>query len=179
MTLAPFGSMIGREVAELSADLVVVAVLGFFQHIEMLLELLFLRECDAVYTGELLVVLIAAPVSAGAGRQLERLDETRRKEVRTGAEVGIFALLVEADRFALGQLVDELDLIGFAALLHILHSLVLRQGEALDAQVLLDDLLHLCFECRQGIRIERLVGIEIVVEAAVDRRTDRQLDLGI
>ena len=51
-----------REVAELSADLIVIAVLCLLKHIQMLFELFLLRESNAVNARELLVILVALPV---------------------------------------------------------------------------------------------------------------------
>ena len=62
--------------------------------------------------------------------------------MRTGAEVGELALLVEADDGVLGQVVDELDLERLVLLLHELDGFRARQLKALELELFLADLAH-------------------------------------
>ena len=71
-----------REQFELLAQLAVVAALGFFQPVEILVEILLRKEGGAVDALQLLVLLVAFPVGAGDGEQLERLDLGGRRNVR-------------------------------------------------------------------------------------------------
>src|SRR5919202_854576 len=97
------------EEVELLAEPPVVAPLGVLDLLEVLLERLLRVERGAVDPGELLVVLVAAPVRAGEAGEPERPDRLRVLEVRAAAEVGEVALRVDRDRVVRG--VDELDLV--------------------------------------------------------------------
>ena len=96
-----------------------------------------------------------------------------------GAQVHELALLVEADDRVLGQVVDELHLVGLAPLLHELHGLFPGQLEPLQLQLLLADLPHLRLQLSQLVLGEGLGGVEVVVEAVVDGRADGQLHLRV
>src|SRR5207247_4409018 len=99
---------------ELHADRAVGAAPRLLEPLEIRVEVLRRVERGAVDAGQLLVLLVAAPVRAGERGQLERLDRLRVLQVRAAAEVGEVPLGVEADR-ALGGL-DELDLVGLVLL---------------------------------------------------------------
>ena len=60
-------------------------------------------------------MLVAAPVRAGDAHQLERADLAGRVRVAAAAQVGELADRVERDRFALGDLARELDLVRVVA----------------------------------------------------------------
>src|ERR1039458_1883038 len=81
------GEVLDAEEVELFAELAVVALLGFFELGEILVDLLLAEEGGAVDTLQLLVVLVAFPVGAGDGEQLERLDLGGRRHVRAAAEI--------------------------------------------------------------------------------------------
>ena len=168
-----------REELEIAAELVVVALLRLFHHGEMLLQHILRRESDTVNSLELLVRLIALPVSAGALEQLDRLDSAGGVEVRTRAEVSKITLTIERDLLALGKLLDELNLIRLVSLLHEGDSLVALESEALDEQILLNDLLHLGLDLREDVRRERDVAVDVIVEPGLDSRTDRELCLRV
>ena len=99
--------------------------------------------------------------------------------MRAGAQVGELALLVEADDRVLGQVVDELHLVGLVALLHELDGLFPGQFEALQLQLLLADLAHLALDLGQDLRGEGDGGVHVVVEALGDGRADGQLHVGV
>ena len=96
-----------------------------------------------------------------------------------GAQVGKLPLLVEGDGRLLGQVVDQLHLIGLAPLLHKRHGLRPGQLEPLQLQLLLADLAHLRLQLGQIPLGEGLGGVEVVVEAVVDGRADGQLHLRV
>ena len=87
-----------------------VALDGLLALFEVGVQLFLLRESDAVDALEHLAVRVAAPVGSVAGGQLDAvaLDAAGGVEVRTGAEVGELALLVEADDGILRQNDKEL-----------------------------------------------------------------------
>ena len=156
-----------------------VALAGLLQLGQMCLEGILGGESRAVDALQHLVVLVALPIRAGALGQLVRLDGAGGKHVRAGAEVDELALAVEADDRVIGQLVDQLHLVGLVALGHERDGLLPGQLKALDAQIFLDDLLHLALERGQHVGREGDLGVEVVVEAAVDSRADGQLGRGV
>ena len=94
-----------------------------------------------------------------------------------GAQVHELALLVEGDVGVLRQVVDEFHLVGLLLLLHELDGLGAGQLEALQLQLLLADLPHLCLDLRQVIGGKGKGCIQIVVKAVVDAGADGQLHL--
>jgi hypothetical protein len=97
--------------------------------------------------------------------------------VRAGAEIDEVAVLVERDLLALGNRLDDLDFVGFAALAEELECLRTRDDFALEGQILADDLGHLGLDALDVLGCERL-GVEVVVEAALDGRADGHLGVG-
>ena len=170
----------GGEIFELAAELVVVALDGLLALFEVGVQLFLLRESDAVDALEHLAVRVAAPVGGVAGGQLDAvaLDAAGGVEVRTGAEVGELALLVEADDGVLRQVVDELDLERLFLFFHKLDGLGARELKALELELFLADLAHFGFDLSQILRRKGERGEHIVVEPVVDARADGELHLG-
>jgi hypothetical protein len=111
------GPLFGHhEDAELLAELAVVPLLGLLHHGEVLVEVLLVLEGGAVDAGEHLVVLVALPVGAGLGCDLEGLEALGVGEVGSHAHVDVVALLVEGDAGVLGKIADVLDLVLLASL---------------------------------------------------------------
>ena len=147
---------------------------------EVGVQLFLLREGDAVDALERFTLAVAAPVGSVAGGQLDAvaLDAAGGVEVRTGAEVGELALLVEADDGVLGQVVDELDLERLVLLLHELDGFLARQLKALELELFLADLAHLRLDLLQILRRKGEGSEQIVVEAVLDAGADGELHLG-
>ena len=99
--------------------------------------------------------------------------------MRTCAQVGELALLVEGNGSVFRQIVNQLYLVRLLALFHELDGLLARQLEALELLLFLADLAHLCLESIEVLLREGERRIKIVVEAVVDGRADGQLDLRI
>ena len=167
--------------AQLLAELAVVALLGLFDTGEIGVELVLLLEAGTVDALEHLTVGVAAPVGAGDARELDgvALHAAGGIQMRAGAEVNEVALTIEADRGVLGQVVDELDLVGLLALFHEPDGFLTRKLEALKLQFFLADLAHLGLEFLQNLGRKRFRGVEVIVEAVIDRRADGKLDLGV
>ena len=133
-------------------------------------------ERRAVHPLQLAVALVAAPVGARERQHLERLDVAGALDVRPAAQVDEVAVLEERDRLALGDRLDDLDLVDLAARAEQLQRLGAADHLLLEAQVLGDDLAHLRLDALRVLGGERL-GVEVVIEPGFDRRTDR--DLGV
>ena len=99
--------------------------------------------------------------------------------MRTCAQIGEFALPVEGNLLPLGNPLNEQFLVRLLHFAHQLQRFVLGQGEAFNAQVFADDLLHFLLKGTQLFRSEGDFRIKIVVEAVFNGRTDGQLCLGI
>ena len=119
-----------HKIAQLSAELVVVAAFGFFLLFDVFFELTFLFESRGVNTGEHLIFFAAFPIRARKAHKLERLYFAGRGKVRTFAKVGKRALLIERYLFALGQIFDELNFVRLVIFFHKLNRFVSRQGVA-------------------------------------------------
>ena len=168
----------GKEL-EFATELVMVALEGFFLLLQVCVHFILRGICDTVNALQHLVVLITLPISAGALGQFERLNGTRAEEVRACAKVGKFALFVEADNSILGELLDQLNLIGLVFFLHQGNCLGSGKLKALDFEVFLNDLLHFTLDCLECICAKRNLGVDIIVVAIVDSGTDGELCVGI
>ena len=127
---------------------------------------------------------VAAPVRAGRGEQLERLDALRRRRVRAAAEVGERAVGVERDRVdpvVPDEVLDQLDLVVLVLALEALERLLGRDVLTLEVLVGRDVLGHPGLDGREvGVGDRDAVReLEVVVEAVVDRRADGDLHAGI
>ena len=156
-----------------------VALEGFFLLLQICVHFILRGICDTVDALEHLILLIALPVSTGALRQLERLDSACAEEVRSCAKIGEFTLAVEADNSILGELFDELNLVGLVLFLHQSDRLCTGQLEALDLEILFYDLFHLTLNCLERICAKRNLGVDVIIVAVVDSRTNCQLCSGI
>ena len=166
------------EQVELAAQLAVVALLGFLQHRQVLREFFLRRPGRAVDALQHLVAVVAAPVGAGHLHQLEELQLARAGHVRAAAQVLEGALAVQRDVLAFGDAADDLGLVGLAHVLEVLDSLVARQHAARHRLVLGRELRHLLLDGGQVFRRERALVGEVVEEAVLDHRADRDLGVG-
>ena len=99
--------------------------------------------------------------------------------MRAGAQVGEVALFIEGDDGVLGKVVNELHLVGLAALLHKLDGLGAGQLKALQLELFLADFAHLGLQLGELGLGEGLGGVEIIVEAVFNGGADGELDLGM
>ena len=77
--------ILNAEQIEFFAEFAVVALGGFFQHVQVSVKFFFAGESGAVNTLEHFVVLVAAPVSAGNALQLKGFNTAGRGAVRACA----------------------------------------------------------------------------------------------
>ncbi|MNS68801.1 hypothetical protein D3C72_1020910 [compost metagenome] len=167
------------EQVERLAQLAVVALLGFFQHVQVGFLVFLPGPGRAVDALEHLVVGVTAPVGAGHLHQLEDLELARRRHVRAAAQVDEIAFAVQAD-FLVGR--DRGDDLGLVLLAHRLeqrHRLVAVPHFARDFLVLAGELRHLLLDGNEVFGREGALVGEVVVETVVDDRADRHLRLGI
>ncbi len=168
------------EEVHLAAEPAMVALLRLLQHVEIGVELLLGVPGGAVDARQHRVARVAAPIGAGHLHQLEGVaDLPRGRHVRTAAEVEPVALLVDLDLLVFRDRVDQLDLERLALGLEDVLGLVARPYLLGEGGVALDDLAHFRLDRRQVVGGERLVAEEIVIEAVLDHRPDRDLGAGI
>ena len=168
------------EQVELYAHPAVIALLRLLEPLHVRLERVLVEERGRVDALELLALGVAAPVRAGDRQDLERAEPPSRGQVRPAAQVHELALLVEGDdrlrRERRDQLLLELRLGAVAA---DGRQRVVPAGRlgADDRQVLPPDRLHVLLDLRQVLRHELPGQVEVVVEAVLDHRADRELHL--
>ncbi len=156
-----------------------VALLGFLDVLQVLVEIFLRKERGAVNALELRILLVAQPVGTGDVEQLERLDPPGRGNVRPSAEVGELASLVDRDLLVgLGELLDEVALHEVAFRLEAFEPLAARQKLARVGQVLLRQLLHLLLDGFEVLGRERLLAVKVVEESALGRWTVAELGFG-
>ena len=96
-----------------------------------------------------------------------------------GAQVHELTLLIEGDVRVLRQIVDQLHLVRLVLFLHIGDGLRPGQLKALQLQLLLADLAHLCLQ-RVHVLLGEVEGrVKVVIKAVVNGRADGQLHLGV
>ena len=166
--------MLGEvEEVELGAEPAMVACARLLEPLEVRVEVGLRVERRAVDARQLRLRRVAAPVRAGEAGELERLDRLRVLQVRAAAEIGEVALRVERD-VAFGG-VDELDLVrlvlGGEARLRLVARDLLARPLAAFLQLLRD----LRLDPLEILLADRLREVEVVVEAVLDRRADRDL----
>ena len=173
-----------QEQIQLLAELAMVARPRLLEPAQVLLQLLLGVEGGAVDAREHLAARITAPVGAGDRQQLERLDALGGRRVRAAAEVRERAVGVERDVVdpgVLHQVLDQLDLVVLVLALEALERLLGRHVLARERLVGLHVLAHLGLDALEVVLGDRhaLGELEVVVEAVVDRRADRDLRAGI
>ncbi len=167
------------EEVELHAETAVVTALRLLQPLEVGVEVGLRVEGCAVDPRQLGVRGVAAPVGAGETGQLEGLDRPRVLEMRSAAEVrevvvAVVRLRVEGDLPFGG--VDELDLVRLGLRLEAPPRLVARGLLARPLATLGELAPDLALDAIEVGFVDRLGELEVVVEAVLDRRPDRDLD---
>ena len=175
---APAKFVVGAEEVELRAEPAVVALLGLFEHVQVVFEL-FLGERDrSVDPLHLRAPLVALPVGPRHREQFDVLEGAGRGHVRAEAEVGERPLPIDGHGHA-AFLPDEFDLELLLLLLEHPDGFFLCQDEPLDGDVLPGDLLHPLLDGFQVLGHEGLLPEKVVIEAGFDGRPDAGLRLGV
>ena len=175
--------VVEAEQVELDAELAMVALLRLVAPPQEGIERRLVLPDRAVDPLEHRPLLVAAPVRAGDGQELERPDLARRGDVRPAAQVAERPVLVEADRRAplprrrrlRGEVVEDLHLVALALALHDRAAIVERDLLAHERVVRRDALAHPRFDRGEVVRRQVLRQLEVVVEAVRDGRPDAEL----
>ncbi len=168
------------EEVHLAADPAMIAPRRLLEHGEIGLELLAVPETDPVDALEHLVAAVAAPVGAGHLHQLEGVGRELpgALEVGAAAEVLPVAVPVHPHRLALGDRLDQFDLVGLTGLPIMADRLLARPDLGPDWLVGGDDLAHALLDGRKILLGEGFVTVEVVVPAVLYHRTDGHLGVG-
>ena len=178
------------EQVHFRAELAVVALGGLLQTGLVCLQVLLGGEGGAVNALQHRIGLAAAPVCGGGTLDLERLDVTGVRQVRTTAQVlpnhiaFTVDVIVEAQFLAADfgggfrvkmrfLILDKFKLVGLVGFLG--KSLFLGHHAAAEGLGGLDNALHALFDFLEVLRSERSLDIEIVVEAVFDDRSNTKL----
>src|SRR5207302_3363415 len=124
--------------AELLAEFAVIARVRLFDALQIRGQLVLVRPRGAVDALEHGVVLVAAPVRAGHGGQLERAEAAGGGDVRSAAEIEPLALPVNRERLIARDSFDDLDLVLFAELLERIDGLLAAPLLAADGKIAFD-----------------------------------------
>ena len=165
------------EQAQFLAEAAMVAALGFFEGVQMILEGLFVTEGGAVDAGEHGALLVAAPVGAGHGEELEGLHGAGAGDVRTAAEVEEVAAAVQGHGVGV-ELFDDLDLVALALAFEESDGVGLAHDGAFEGNVGGHDGAHFLLDGFEVFRSEGTGSIEVVIETLVDGGTDGHLHAG-
>ncbi len=130
-----------------------VALLGLLNLLQIIVEIFLGKKRRPINALQLRILLIAQPVRPGNIEQLERLDFSGRRQVRTAAEIGELSGAVDGNLFiGLGELLDEMALHEVAVLLELGQALLAWQKLARIGKVLLHQFLHLLLDLLEILR---------------------------
>ena len=172
------GGLVEHEQVQLLADLLVVPLLGFLDHVEVGLQLLLVREGVDIDALQGIPLLVAAPVGAGHGADLVGHAQQLRGIFHVGAAAQVHEVVagvVHGDGLALGQVVDELFLIFLA--LEDMKRLFLAHHLAGPGLLAFHDLLHLLLDGGEVLGADAPGQQEIVIHAVGDLRADGDLHI--
>ena len=105
------GQLLNGKQVKLLAQHAMVALLRFFDLVQIAVEIFLAEKRSSVNALQLRVLLVSQPVSPGDIQQLECFDLARRRDVRSAAEVEKVASLVNRNfLIGLGELLDVMAL---------------------------------------------------------------------
>ena len=167
------------EQFHLLAQLAVIPLLCLFHHHQVLLKHGFLGEGDAVDTGELLTLLVSAPVCSGYRSELHGLDCLGAAKMRAAAKVGEVAVLVICDGAVL-KLVYEFHLVLVAFCGEVLQGVSLAYVNSLVLFLAGCEFQHLLLDLgKVGICDLLAAEVHVVIKSVLDGRADTKLDSGV
>ena len=167
--------LVDMEQVQLAAELAVVALLGFFDHAQMVLQVFLGGPGRAVNTLQHGVAVVATPIGACHFHQLEVLEPPGAGHVRAAAQVFKSALAVQAHVFARWNAADDLGLVVLAQPAEVGDGFVARQHAALNRFVLARQLGHAPLDRRQVFWREWALKGEVVEKTVFDHRANGHL----
>src|SRR5579859_174284 len=172
------GQFLDAEQVKLLAQHPMVALLGLFDRMQVLLKVFLVEERGAVNALELRIFLVTQPIGPGDAGELESLDPSSGGNVRATAEVYELSIAINSDRIAgPGELLNEVDLHEVAFSAEAGQSGLARQKFALKLFVALGDFAHALFDLLQVFRSKGRGTKKIIEEARIGGRAVAQLGL--
>ena len=172
------GQLLDAEQVKLLAQHAMVALLGLFDGVQVLLKVLLVEERGAIDALELRIFLVAQPVGAGDAGELKSLDPPGGGNVRPAAEVHELAIAINGDRVArFGELLNEVDLHKVAFSAEAGQPCIAREELTLKLFVALGHFAHALFDLLQVFRGEGRGTEKIIEKPAIGRRAVAQLGL--
>ena len=145
----------------------------------LITRLLLVRPGGAIDAGQHRLGGITTPVGTGQLEQLEVLEVTGIRHVRTAAHVSVFFVVVKADGVAFADALDDLLLVRLIALLESGHGLVTRDILTHHIVLAVDQLLHALLDGLEIFRGDRAAKVDVVIETVIDDRADGHLGLRV
>ena len=152
-----------------------IALLRFFQEIQIVLDFLVGIEADAVNPLQHLVVGIALPVRAADFQQLEMLQLLDALDMRAAAQIREIPLGVAADhRIVFVHVPNQIELVRIV--LEHLQRFRFRDFMPDNTLAILGDLLHFFFNFRQIFLMQHIVAqVDVIVKAVGNHRSNPEL----
>ena len=171
---------IDMEELEFFAEFSVISCARLLHAFEVFCQFFFVGKGGTVDALELLVVLVSAMVGTGDGEEFESFDFFRVADMGSGAEVDKFSVLVKADLFAFGDVVETAQFVALlSGLLDFFDGFFSRAFNTGKLLVLFDDFFHFGLDGFEVGGIEFFVQIDVVVKAVIGGWTDVELSLRV
>ncbi len=171
------GELLDAEQIQLLAELAMIALLGFFQALQVCVLILLAEERRAVDALQLGIVLVAFPISAGDREQLERFESRGGRHVRTAAKIDEVRTERVLGENVVGAFLDQL-------VLHPVVGVFLRGRRSFGVSLRSKGRSLACSSHMRASIFSRSSGVngrlalEIVIEAGVGGRSDAELGFG-
>ena len=174
------GLFLHMEQVHLAAKATVIALLGFFEHVQIGIKVFFALPARPIDALEHRVIRIATPIGTGHLHQFEGLaDFARGRRMRAAAQINKITLTVTGNGLGFRQIADDFGFIVLAFLKEELDRLIAVPDFTHDRLVAFNDLVHLLFDLDQIVGRERGFAGEIVIKAVFNRRANGDLRVGI
>ena len=163
--------------AKLFSKLSVVTFLCFLHTGDVLFKICLFGIGGSVDSGKHFVLLAASPVSSCKAGKLKRFYRLCCHQVRACAEIHKLSLLIEADLRIFRKILNKLYLIRFIFFFKKFNSLCSWFCKSGNGQVLFYDFFHLSLDLRKIFCCDRLITVNIIIEAILNRRSNCKLHL--
>jgi hypothetical protein len=165
-------ALLGAEQIPVPPQHAVIPQFGFLQHLQVRIQIRLRKERRPVQPLHHLVFFVAPEIRPRHALQLERLDGARAFHVRPAAQIREIARVVQADRFAFGNVRQPFQLVRLAPPLHQLPHLFARLFLAHERQVFGHNLGHFRLDRRKVFFRQPMLQVEIIVKPVLGVRAD-------
>ena len=167
------------EQIHFAAQLAVVALFGFFHHMQIGFQIFFIAPACAVNTLQHFIIAVAAPIGTGQLGQLKGFAQLAGgRQMRATAQIFPCALPVHRNRLVSGNGSNNFCLIFFANLAELRHRFIAIPFFTDNLFIAVNDFLHALFNRLKVIKAERRFAREIIIKAVFNHRPDGHLRAG-